>query len=210
VARGLVIVGVDPGFAIVGYGAVEHDGGRFRVVGYGSIETKAGAPMEERLLAIHRGFAGVLGGCGAGAVAVEKLFFGRNRTTGIAVAQARGVLLLAAAERGLPVAEYSPQEVKLAVTGYGRGDKAQVQRMVRLLLNLGSAPRPDDVADALAVAVCHAHASKLAEAARGALAAQAAQAGPAVPAARAALAGQAGVAGRAGRAGQAARAGRRA
>jgi len=157
----MVIVGVDPGYAIMGYGAVRHEGGRFKVLEQGCVETPARAPMESRLLKIHAGLTEVLERVRPDALAVEKLFFNTNTTTAMGVAQARGVILVAAAALGVPVAEYTPLQVKTAVTGYGRGDKSQVQQMVRILLGLPAPPKPDDVADALAVAICHAHSGKL-------------------------------------------------
>lgn len=147
------VLGVDPGSALMGYGVVEAQGSRLRAVEYGSITTESGLPMEQRLLHLHRRIAALVAEFAPDLVAVEELFFGRNVTTALTVGQARGVVLLAAAEAGLQVAEYTPMQVKLAVAGWGRADKAQVQHMVKTLLGLPAPPRPDDVADALAVAL---------------------------------------------------------
>lgn len=153
----LIIVGVDPGFAIVGYGAVKYEGGKLAALGYGSITTEPSTPFPERLLQIHEALAEVLGRYRPDSVAVEQLYFNKNAKTAIMVAQGRGAVLLAAAMRRVPIAEYTPLQVKMAVTGYGRGDKAQIQQMVKAILNLRETPKPDDVADALAVSICHAH-----------------------------------------------------
>lgn len=147
------VIGIDPGTALMGYGVIEGAHGRHRAVAYGKLETPAGLPAPRRLLHLYEGVQGLIRAHGPDVLAVEELFFGRNVTTAICVGQARGVVLLAAAQAGLPVAEYTPMQVKLAVTGWGRADKAQVQQMVRVRLNLREVPRPDDVADALAVAL---------------------------------------------------------
>ena len=158
------ILGIDPGFAIVGWGIVDYVGSRFKIVAYGSIQTPAGQRIEERLKTIYSDLGGVIDKFKPDVMAVEELFFNTNITTGIKVAQARGVILLCAEQRGIPMAEYTPLQVKQAVTGYGRADKNQVITMVTMLLGLSAPPKPDDTADALAIAVCHAHsgASKLA------------------------------------------------
>lgn len=155
----MVILGIDPGYAIVGYGAVEYDRGRFRVLGYGAITTPAGIPLQNRLLEIHQDMLTLLDQFKPDAVSVEELFFNTNVTTGIAVGHARGVILLAIAQRGLPFYEYTPSQVKQAVVGYGRAEKKQVMELTRNILGLKKIPRPDDAADALALAVCHAHTS---------------------------------------------------
>lgn len=155
------ILGIDPGLAIVGFGFVDKIGNKLTPVQYGSIQTEAHTPEEERLLHVYEGMVQLLDKYKPDAVAVEKLFFSRNVTTALPVAQARGVLILAAVQRGLPVAEYTPMMVKQAVVGYGKAEKKQVQEMVKLLLKLTAVPKPDDVADALAVAVCHAHSVSL-------------------------------------------------
>lgn len=151
------VLGIDPGTARTGYGIVERDGNKLKVVDYGCLETVASAPAAERLLSIHTGVLHLIELHRPEMVGVERLFFNRNVQTAFAVGQARGVVLLAAATHGLPVHEYGPHEVKIAVTGYGRADKVQVQRMVQALLGLAELPRPDDAADALAVAICLAH-----------------------------------------------------
>lgn len=148
---------MDPGTARTGYGIVERDGNSLSVVDFGCLETLSSAPPAERLLSIHLGVLHLIELHRPEMVGVERLFFNRNVQTAFAVGQARGVVLLAAATHALPVLEYGPHEVKIAVTGYGRADKGQVQRMVQALLGLAELPRPDDAADALAVAICLAH-----------------------------------------------------
>ncbi|MRN55846.1 crossover junction endodeoxyribonuclease RuvC [Paenibacillus monticola] len=155
------ILGIDPGLAIVGFGFVDKEGNKLTPVQYGCIQTEAHTLEEERLLHVYEGMVQLIDKYKPDAVAVEKLFFSRNVTTALPVAQARGVLILAAVQRGLPVAEYTPMQVKQAVVGYGKAEKRQVQEMVKLLLKLSVIPKPDDVADALAVAVCHAHSVSL-------------------------------------------------
>ena len=151
-----ITIGFDPGTALLGYGIVR--GERDPVaLDYGVVETVAADPMPVRLLQIYEGVTAVLARYQPATVTVEQLFFARNVTTAIAVGQARGVVLLAAAQRGIPVVEYTPAEVKQAVSGYGKADKFQMQEMVRIILNLPAPPQPDDAADALAVALCHAH-----------------------------------------------------
>ena len=159
----LRVVGIDPGTAIMGYGVVEFgSAGRERAVTYGALETPAGMLAEKRLQSLYRGVVELLLTYKPDAVAVEELFFGRNVTTAIHVGQARGVVLLAAADNGVPIREFTPMQVKMAVTGYGRADKKQVQQMVKMLLNLQETPKPDDVADALAVGIAALHGSNLA------------------------------------------------
>lgn len=151
------ILGIDPGFAIVGWGVIEYSGSKFKVIGYGSIETPAHIPMEERLLMINRGIEELISTYRPEVMAVEELFFNTNITTGIRVAEARGVIVMKAHSMGVKIAEYTPLQVKQAVVGYGRAEKKQVIAMVTRLLNLEKPPKPDDTADALAIAVCHAH-----------------------------------------------------
>ena len=153
----MIILGIDPGLAIVGWGVIEYKNTKFRTLAYGSIQTPAGMRTEERLRAIFDGMNELIEKYRPDAMAVEELFFNTNITTGIRVAEARGVILLAAERAGLSIQEYTPLQVKQAVVGYGRADKNQVQQMTRALLGLNSIPKPDDVADALAIAVCHAH-----------------------------------------------------
>lgn len=152
----MVILGIDPGTAITGFGAVRYVGSRCRALGYGSIRTDSGASDADRLLEIHRAVSDLFAAYAPDALAIEKVFFTRNVQSALAVGQARGVVILAAAQHGVPVFEYTPTAVKLGVTGEGRATKAQVQYMIKALLALDDVPRPDDVADALAVAVCHA------------------------------------------------------
>ena len=151
------VLGIDPGYAIMGYGAVEYKNHRLVPIGYGVVTTKPKTPLEQRLLLIDRGLDEIIERWRPGAVAVEKLFFISNQKTAIDVAQARGVVLLRAASLGLPVFEYTPLQVKQSVVGYGRAEKRQVMEMTRIMLSLGELPKPDDAADALAVAICHAH-----------------------------------------------------
>jgi crossover junction endodeoxyribonuclease RuvC len=156
----LIVLGIDPGTAMTGYGLVERTGSRLRAVDYGCLETPAGMPLPERLLLIQDGLIDLVEAHRPDLVAVERLFFNKNVQTAFAVGQARGVALLTAARYGLPVHEYGPHEVKLAVTGHGRAEKLQVQRMVQVVLGLAVLPRPDDAADALAIAICLAHAHR--------------------------------------------------
>lgn len=151
------IIGIDPGYAIVGYGMIDYQNMSFTTLNYGSIQTAAGTPFNRRLLQIYEELMGILRAHKPEAMAVEKLFFTNNKTTGIDVAQARGVVLLAAEQEGIPVYEYTPMQVKQAVVGYGKAEKAQVMDMTRRLLKLSQLPKPDDTADALAIAICHAH-----------------------------------------------------
>ncbi|MCX7669037.1 MAG: crossover junction endodeoxyribonuclease RuvC [Anaerolineae bacterium] len=158
----MIVLGIDPGTATTGYGVVEEDAsGEARLVRYGVIATAPTAAMPERLLTIHRQMTDLIAATRPAAIAIEELFFKRNVTTALTVGQARGVVLLAAAQSGVPVFEYKPAEVKQALVGYGNADKAQIQEMVRMLLDLPAVPRPDDAADAVAVAVCHLHSQRL-------------------------------------------------
>jgi crossover junction endodeoxyribonuclease RuvC len=158
---GEVVIGIDPGTATMGYGLVRASPGSgdalgdFQLVAYGTLTTPAGEPMERRLLTLYTGLRDLLRTYHPARAAVEQLFFGRNVTTAVTVGQARGVALLAAAEFGLSISEYKPAEIKFTVAGFGKADKAQMQRMVQTLLNLDAIPKPDDAADALAVALCH-------------------------------------------------------
>jgi crossover junction endodeoxyribonuclease RuvC len=158
----MLVIGIDPGTAITGYGLLrENEDGSLYVVDYGAILTSSDQPMAERLLELHRQLSEILLLHQPDSGAVEKLFFHRNVTTALSVGQARGVTLLAMAARGLQIGEYTPLEVKQAVVGYGGADKNQVQQMVKALLELPEVPKPDDVADALAVAICHIHSARL-------------------------------------------------
>ena len=150
----MIVLGIDPGTAALGYGIVERTGGKLRAVDHGCLETSPDLPLPERLLAIHSVVDDLISLHEPAVVAVERLFFSRNAQTAMAVGQARGIVLLAAAQHGRPVREATPNEVKSAIAGYGAADKQQVQRMVQLVLGMSELPRPDDAADALAVAVC--------------------------------------------------------
>ncbi len=154
------ILGIDPGYALIGYGVIDYDGAQsFHVAAYGAISTEPKTPFELRLKKIYEDLNYIIGRTRPDVLAIEKLFFTNNKTTGIGVGEARGVVLLAAAQAGLEVFEYTPNEIKLSVTGYGRAEKKQVMELTRYLLNLKELPKPDDTADALAVAICHAHTS---------------------------------------------------
>lgn len=152
----MLIVGIDPGIATTGYGFIRPaSSGRLEAVAFGVLRTEARAALPERLASLHRGMTDLLALHRPDAAAVERLYFQRNVTTAMVVGEARGVLLLALAQAGIPVGEYTPGEVKQAITAYGGAKKQQMQEMIRLLFGLPEVPRPDDAADALAVAVCH-------------------------------------------------------
>ena len=153
------ILGIDPGYAIVGYGVLDYDRNRFSVVNYGAITTEAGKPFDSRLKEIYDDMCSLLDMAKPDCMSIERLYFTNNKTTGIDVAQARGVIMLAAAQRGIEIYEYTPLQVKQAVVGYGRAEKHQVQEMVKNILNLKEVPKPDDTADAVALAICHGHSS---------------------------------------------------
>ena len=153
----MIILGIDPGLAIVGWGVIEYKNTRFRTVAYGALRTPAGMRTEARLRAIYDGMRELIETYHPDAVAVEELFFDNNITTGIRVAEARGIILLSAEQAGIPISEYTPMQVKQAVVGYGKAEKRQVISMVTMLLRLPKPPSPDDTADALAIAICHAH-----------------------------------------------------
>ena len=155
----MIVLGIDPGVATVGFGAVDSQRGQLKLLTYGTIKTPAGLPLARRLLLISEDLNALFDKVNPDQVAVEELYFSKNITTGIPVAHARGVILLETARRGLPVHEYGAMQVKQAVAGYGAADKRQVIAMVRRMLAIDKDPRPDDAADALAVAVCHAHAA---------------------------------------------------
>lgn len=150
------ILGIDPGYATIGFGMVESSGAQVRMVTYGAITTPAGLPLSRRLYQIGSDMEELIGKLRPDVISIEELFFNTNITTGIAVAHGRGVILYAAEKCGIPLYEYTPGQVKLAVTGYGKAEKRQVMDMTRRLLKLRAVPRPDDAADALALAVCHA------------------------------------------------------
>ena len=151
------ILGIDPGYAIVGFGILDYDGINFNPVEYGAVTTEAGTIFTERLRAIHEDIEFILDKFRPDCMAVEKLYFTTNQKTAIDVAQARGVTILSAAKRNIPITEYTPLQVKVSVTGYGKAEKRQMMEMTRSLLGLANIPKPDDAADALAVAICHGH-----------------------------------------------------
>ena len=155
----MVILGIDPGYAIVGYGVIEYKGGRYAPVDFGAITTESGTPFPQRLQYIYNELVSVIIRNDPDEMAVEKLYFQNNQKTAIPVAEARGVILLAAQMNNIPISEYTPLQVKAAVTGYGQAKKPQVMEMTRRLLKLDSVPKPDDTADALAMAICHAQSS---------------------------------------------------
>lgn len=150
------ILGIDPGYAIVGFGILEAAGGTARLLRCGAINTPAGVPMPRRLLQIQEDMEILLREFAPEVMAIEELFFNTNVTTGIGVAQARGVILASAARAGVPIFEYTPSQVKQAVVGYGKAEKRQVMDMTKRLLHLQAVPKPDDAADAVAIALCHA------------------------------------------------------
>ena len=156
----MTILGIDPGIGRMGWGTVEVQSSKFKVQSYGCVETKAGLPVERRLQIIHEELEKIILADKPDVLAIEDLFFNTNAKTALVVGQARGVVLLAAAENNLPVAVYTPLQVKIAVTGYGRAEKRQVGEMVKVTLKLKSIPKPDDTADALAIALTHAFSYK--------------------------------------------------
>ncbi|MBE6713788.1 MAG: crossover junction endodeoxyribonuclease RuvC [Ruminococcaceae bacterium] len=153
----MVILGIDPGIAIVGWGVLRFENGKFCPLAYGSVQTKAGLSVEERLRQVHDGVRDIIKKYSPDVMSIEELFWNTNQKTGIIVAEARGVILLAAHEAGIPIFEYTPLQVKQAIVGYGRAEKKQVITMVTAFLGLREAPKPDDTADALALAICHGH-----------------------------------------------------
>lgn len=155
----MIILGIDPGYAIVGFGIIKYEKGRMSVLDFGAITTPADMEFTERLKCIYEDLSYLFDKYKPDAMAVEKLFFNTNQKTAIDVAQARGVILLAAKMNGTECFEYTPLQVKQSVVGYGRAEKKQVQEMTRQLLGLSAVPKPDDTADALAMAICHAHCS---------------------------------------------------
>jgi crossover junction endodeoxyribonuclease RuvC len=156
----MIVLGIDPGTATTGFGVLRVDGSRVRVLDVGVILTPARDPLPQRLRSIYEGVNTLMDTHQPDTVATERLFFGRNTTNALSVGRAIGVVLLAVAQRSLPWAEYTPMQVKIAVTGYGGADKQQVQYMITRLLGLKETPRPDDAADALSIALCHAHSFK--------------------------------------------------
>jgi crossover junction endodeoxyribonuclease RuvC len=159
----MIIIGIDPGIAIVGYGVVKLTGNKFEVLDYGAITTESKMDFPDRLKIIYNKMTGIIDKYSPTDLAMEELFFNKNAKTAIKVGQARGVEILAAVNKGVEIYEYTPLQIKQAVVGYGRADKNQVQEMVKMLLNLKKIPKPDDVADALAVALCHGNSLKFKE-----------------------------------------------
>lgn len=157
----MIILGIDPGFAITGYGVVKYEGNKFSTIDYGSITTQSNMELPKRLLHLHVSLKELINKYKPDAVSIEELFFNKNIKTALTVGHGRGVAVLAAAESGVDVFEYTPLQVKQSVVGYGRAEKAQVQQMVKIILNLPQIPKPDDVADALAIAVCHGHSYRM-------------------------------------------------
>lgn len=155
----MIILGIDPGYAIVGWGVIEYTANRFSVIDYGSVTTEAGTEFNKRLETVYDGVDSIIKRYKPEAMAIEKLFYNTNAKTVIDVAQARGVINLSAVKNGIEIFEYTPLQVKQSVVGYGRAEKKQVQEMTRVILKLEKIPKPDDTADALAMAICHAHAS---------------------------------------------------
>lgn len=153
------VIGIDPGYAIVGYGILEYLNNSFKAICYGAIRTEAKMPFDQRLLKINENLEKLFKQFNPDSMSIEKLFFTSNQKTVIDVSQARGVIVVAAAKFGIPVFEYTPLQVKQSVVGYGRAEKKQVMEMTKMMLGLKTIPKPDDAADALAVAICHSHTS---------------------------------------------------
>jgi crossover junction endodeoxyribonuclease RuvC len=155
----MVIFGIDPGYAIVGCGIVRYERNNFSLMGYGAVTTDKDTPFNQRLTKIYDDITELLEKFKPDAVSIERLYFNTNQKTAIDVAQARGVIVLAVEKAGIPIFEYTPLQVKQSIVGYGRAEKQQVQEMTRMFLHLDKIPKPDDAADALALAICHGHAS---------------------------------------------------
>lgn len=163
----MIILGFDPGIAIVGFGVIDKQGNSISPIQYGTINTKSDLDVAIRLKQVFDGAKEIIETYKPEAVSIEKLYFNKNVSTAMTVGQARGVLMLAAVQAGLHVYEYTPLQIKQALVGYGRAEKRQIQEMVKLFLNLKEIPKPDDVADALAIAICHAHSFKMANKIKG-------------------------------------------
>ena len=157
----MIILGIDPGIAIAGYGVIEESNNSIRVIDYGAITTPSTMDTPQRLVKIYDAVQALISRYQPDEVAIEELFFNKNVKTALTIGHARGVTVLAAAKKGLDLYEYTPLQVKQSVVGYGRAEKSQVQQMVKILLNLKEIPRPNDAADALAVAICHSHCAKM-------------------------------------------------
>lgn len=156
----LIIMGIDPGIAILGYGILDLEGNKYKIIDYGALTTESDVPMPDRLTCLYNGLSLLLNKYKPDAYAIEELFFNKNIKTALTVGHARGIAILAASILGIPIFEYTPLQVKQAIVGYGRADKKQIQQMVKMLLRLNETPKPDDVADALAVAICHGNSSR--------------------------------------------------
>ena len=154
------ILGIDPGFAITGFSIIEYKGNHFTLIDSGAILTKAGESFPDRLVKIYDDMQNIIDTYKPEVLSIEELFFNTNTTTAINVAQARGIVLVVARKNNVPIYEYTPLQIKQAVTGYGRADKMQVQRMVKMILNSEKLPKLDDITDSMAIAICHAHSSK--------------------------------------------------
>lgn len=157
------IIGIDPGYAITGFGVIEYNGNHFELIKAGAIETKACVPFPNRLQKIYDDMTDLIEEYKPDAISIEELFFNTNTTTAIGVAQGRGAVLIAASKTATPIYEYTPLQVKQSVTGYGRADKKQVQSMVKAVLKLEKIPKLDDTTDAMALAICHAHSARFSE-----------------------------------------------
>lgn len=157
------ILGIDPGYGITGYSIIDYQGNKFKLINSGAIKTKAGVSFPLRLTKIFDDLNMIIDEFKPDAISVEELFFNNNAKTAINVAQARGVVLIVGCKRGIPTFEYTPLQIKQAVTGYGRADKVQVQKMVKTILNVEALPKLDDTTDSMAAAICHAHSSKFSE-----------------------------------------------
>jgi len=151
------IIGIDPGYAIMGYGILDYVGNKFTAVEYGSITTEAHTPNEERLKILYDELSEIIHKYQPDEAAIEELFYNTNATTAIMVGEARGIAMLACVQNGVEINEYTPLQIKSALTGFGRADKKQVQAMVKMILGLSEVPKPDDTADAIAAAICHGH-----------------------------------------------------
>jgi len=159
----MIILGIDPGLASMGYGVISYDGNQPKMIDYNVLYTKAGVPLPQRLVSLHQGITDLIERYQPDDIALEELFFNKNVTTAITVGEARGVALAACALHTPNVFEYTPMQIKVAVTGYGKADKVQVQQMVKMLLSLPQLPKPDDAADGLAAALCHAFSLRVRE-----------------------------------------------
>ena len=159
----MIVLGIDPGYALMGWGAVEVNGSHMKLLGYGCIETRAGTPMQHRLRTLQLGIRDLTLMYHPDEVAFEELFFAQNVTTALMVGAARGAAIIAAAEYTENLYEYTPMQIKQAITGYGKADKKQIQQMVKMLLNMKELPKPDDAADAIACAITHCQAGRLRE-----------------------------------------------